>query len=167
MNSAQTQKYFWEWGQARAWYVAHGKTKVEADAMRHELHKKALGADKSTKAFTNGDLDKVMAAFRAIHDGGNLNAQMDAEDQPERRRGKIEARAWILAREIWPLPLDRDAEYARRNKLFFLALRICKTPFEKCSDVQLSKVVGALEAQKRRELAKNVERVEVADENPF
>jgi hypothetical protein len=167
MNATQTAKYFWEWGQARAWYVAAWENEGGSRRDASRAAQKALGADKSTKVFTNGDLDKVLASFRAIHDGGNLNAQMDAEDQPERRRGKIEARAWILAREIWPLPLDPDPEYARRNKLFFLARRICKTPFERCTDVQLSKVVGALEAQRRRELAKNVERVETADENPF
>jgi len=167
MSPAQQAKYWWEWARVRDWYVAHGKTKPEADAMRHELHKKALGADKSTKVFTNRDLDKVFSAFRAIYDGGNLNAQMDAEDQPHRRRAKMEAWCINLSREVWPLDLESDPEFVRGKKLNAMAYRINKLPFDRCNDVQLAKIAGALEVQKKRDLERQIEQVEESDKNPF
>lgn len=86
MNAAQQKKYFFEWGRARAWYLARGFSPAAADAKRHELHVKALGRAKSSKDFSNADLDKVLAVFKAVHDGGNLDAQLQQLDQPYLRQ---------------------------------------------------------------------------------
>lgn len=40
-----------------------GDSLKEADAKRHEIHKDALGKDKSSKDFTNKELDRVLDAF--------------------------------------------------------------------------------------------------------
>jgi hypothetical protein len=97
VNAAQTRKYWWEWSRAREFYLGRGLTHEAADAKRHELHRKALGRDKSSKSFSNADLDKVIAAFRAVWDGGNLDAQLRQIEQPEQRLRELHARIARLA----------------------------------------------------------------------
>lgn len=92
MTPAQTALYFYQWGLARDWFLAQGLDSKQVDAKRHALHVKALGRDKSSKDFTNADLDKVIAAFKAVHDGGNLDAQLAQLDQPEKRREMLTSR---------------------------------------------------------------------------
>lgn len=96
MNSAQTNLYFYEWGLARKHYLAKGFDPKQADAKRHALHRKAFGCDKSSKDFTNADLDKVIAVFRAVWDGGNLDAQIEQIEQPQKRRGAALSRINVL-----------------------------------------------------------------------
>lgn len=84
MNAAQTMLYFREVGRARD--VMKAKGLPFGDVQRHALHKKALGVTKSSKDFTNSDLDKVLAALRALIDPGDLRAQLRALDQPDLRR---------------------------------------------------------------------------------
>ncbi len=97
MNAAQTGLYWREWSLARDWFRSHGRGVSQADEMRHTLHERTLGRTKSSKDFTNADLDKVLASFRAIHDGGNLDAQLAAEDQPEHRHQALVANVRDLA----------------------------------------------------------------------
>lgn len=92
MTSAQTALYFFHWGKVREHYLALGIDSKQVDAKRHQLHLKALGRAKSSKDFTNADLDKVIAAFRAVYDDANLDAQLDQIDQPEKRRELLTAR---------------------------------------------------------------------------
>lgn len=72
MTKAQTQLYFREWAAVR---------KAQPDADRHALHVAALGEDKSSKAFSNLDFDKVLQVFRAISRPGDLNAQLRQDQQ--------------------------------------------------------------------------------------
>jgi hypothetical protein len=95
MTPAQTALYFREWQRVRDVRKSAGLTC--GDVERHALHKKALGASKSSKDFTNADLDKVLATFRAITEPGNLAAQLRAQEQPEARRSALMARARDLA----------------------------------------------------------------------
>lgn len=67
MTPAQRVLYFREWGLAR---------KARPDADRHALHVEALGMDKSSKRFTNRDLDRVLAVFRAISRPDDVDAQL-------------------------------------------------------------------------------------------
>lgn len=76
MTSSQKALYFREWAAVR---------KADPEADRHALHQQALGKDKSSKAFTNADLDKVLAAFRAISRNAELQPQLDALNQPRQR----------------------------------------------------------------------------------
>jgi hypothetical protein len=76
MTKAQASLYWREWGKVR-------KAAPETD--RHELHVRALGADRSHKEFTNGDLDQVLAEFRVVSEPWNLNAQMRQLNQPRKR----------------------------------------------------------------------------------
>jgi len=60
-------------------------TKIAKDKFRHELHIRALGRDKSSSSFTNADLDRVLAVFRAISQPANLNAQLRQQHQARTR----------------------------------------------------------------------------------
>jgi hypothetical protein len=93
MSPAQTMLYFREWGRVRD--VRKSAGLPCGDVERHALHKKALGVAKSSKDFTNADLDKVLAAMRAITEPGNLTAQLRALDQQALRNN--EARNACLA----------------------------------------------------------------------
>lgn len=73
MTPKQTSLYWREWAKVRAVYP---------DADRHDLHHQALGRDKSSRAFTNADLDKVLGVFRAISEPANLTGQLRQMDQP-------------------------------------------------------------------------------------
>ncbi len=100
MTHAQTMKYFREWGLVRAHFIAKGIDPKQAENKRHQLHKQALGMDKSSKDFTNADLDKVLAAFYAITRPADLNAQLRQLDQPELRRQEYWARVLDILIEL-------------------------------------------------------------------
>ncbi len=55
------------------------------EADRHALHLAALGTDKSSREFSNEDFDRVLAAFRALSDSTNLDAQLRQIAQPRAR----------------------------------------------------------------------------------
>jgi hypothetical protein len=81
MTPAQTQKYFREWGAVRAACLARGWAVPD----RHELHRRALGRDKSSKAFTNAEFDKVLQVFWSFSKPDSLNAGLRQERQPRTR----------------------------------------------------------------------------------
>lgn len=81
MTPAQNRLYWREWGALTR--TCKAKSWPEPD--RHALHKKALGRDKSHNAFTNADLDKVLAAFRTYSAADDLRPQLRAERMPRTR----------------------------------------------------------------------------------
>jgi hypothetical protein len=86
MTSKQSALYWREWQAAKQALVIHqGLLPSEADAERHKIHLVELGSDKSSAAFTNADLDKVLAGFRAISRPDDLDGQLRQSDQPHRR----------------------------------------------------------------------------------
>lgn len=99
MTPAQQRLYWREWSHVRKHLIADGWASAKADAERHALHRKAIGYDKSSKKFGNSDLDKVIAVFRAVWDGGNLNAQLRQLDQGQKRSDVLRARIVRLAEE--------------------------------------------------------------------
>lgn len=165
MSPAQTNLYFFEWGQVRKHFLAKGIDSKQADHKRHELHKRALGRDKSSKAFSNPELDKVIAVFRAVSDGGNLEAQLAQLDQPENRRVRMIERCWSAVRTFIE---GRDREHQDelcRRYLDGTADRMLGVPFALLDrgqegNAQLAKVMGALERTARVRKAK-------ANQNPF
>lgn len=76
MTKGQNSLYWREWAAAR---------KVDPSLDRHELHIRALGRDKSHVKFSNLDLDKVLAEFRAISNPGSLDAQLRQLNQQKTR----------------------------------------------------------------------------------
>ena len=84
MSPKQTQLYWREWA---------GVRRVDAQADRRALTVRALGAAKSSKEFTNADLDRVLAVFRAVSRpadvDGQLRQQAQARQRKEHRIGEI------------------------------------------------------------------------------
>jgi len=76
MTPPQTLLYWREWAAVR---------RAKPDADRDHLTITALGSRKSSKAFNNSDLDRVLAVFRSISQPGNLNSQMRQIAQPRER----------------------------------------------------------------------------------
>ncbi|MBL9187887.1 MAG: hypothetical protein JNK23_10435 [Opitutaceae bacterium] len=110
MNAAQTAKYFWEWGRVRDILLKRGLSHAQADARRHELHRKALGRPKSSKEFSNADLDAVLAAFLAVSEGGNLDAQLAQLDMPEKRTAMAVRRIGVMMLHL-NLETGRESGY--------------------------------------------------------
>lgn len=144
MNAAQTSLYFFEWGQVRKHYLKKGIDPKQADHKRHELHKKALGRDKSSKAFTNADLDKVIAAFRAVSDDGNLNAQLRQIEQPEERRRAHVKRAHAAMRTFLTFETEAQFQQAAENYANGTARNMFGARFDELPEAQLAQVMGAL-----------------------
>ena len=101
MTALQNRLYFREWGRVRAACKQQGFPIPD----RHVLHVKALGLDKSHLAFTNEDLDQVLAEFRAISQPDNLAAQLRQQDQPRRR---LLYSIWRMAPEPYWRAIARD-----------------------------------------------------------
>jgi len=165
MTPAQTNFYFFEWGRVRKHYRAKGIDPKQADAKRHDLHRKALGSDKSSKDFNNSDLDRVIAAFRAVYDGGNLAAQLAQFDQPENRRQALIQRCWKAVRSFIQGRDQAHTDALCQRYLDGTSDRMFGVPFVRLyhgqeGNPQLAKVMGALERTARVRKAK-------ATENPF
>lgn len=170
MNAAQTSLYFYQWGLARDWYTKQGLDPKQADAKRHALHVKALGKDKSSKAFTNDDLDKVIAVFKAVHDGGNLNAQLAQLDQPAQRREALEARL-MKAGAVFITGENKD--HQEWKIIAYAGGIVTNLGFERRWPIPdlglLGKVMGIMEAQAKRveSKARSSERVVDNEQQPF
>lgn len=64
MTPKQRSLYFRAWSRVKQALTTLGEfSPAEAEAQRHEYHIAALGADKSSNAFTNADLDRVLDKF--------------------------------------------------------------------------------------------------------
>jgi hypothetical protein len=143
MSPAQTKLYFREWNGVRMMLRRQGVEAKECDARRHELHQQALGYQRSSKDFTNDELDRVLAEFRALTRPADLEAQLGAQAQPA-RRGMWKVRQ--LCAE-----LGRGVEYAsgiarRMNQ----EGRLGSADLEQLAAGDLRKVIIALEQQRRR-----------------
>lgn len=165
MNAAQTGLYWREYSLARDWFRSHGRSASQADEMRHTLHERALGRAKSSKDFTNADLDKVLAAFRAVHDGGNLDAQLAAEDQPA-------ARVQALISNVRHLASDCvSREGTERAYLDGLAVNLFRADsYQELDERQLQQLRGVLFkrlAQLRKKAGKAEAAAAGGGPNPF
>ena len=83
MTDAQTKLYWREWQACSKARKERGL--ASTDANRHALHVEALGVDVSMKHLTQRQFDRVLAKFRSYSCPADLNAQMRAEDQEDKR----------------------------------------------------------------------------------
>lgn len=170
MTGAQHQKYFWEWGRCRDFYRSKGLSAAQADAKRHELHVKALGRDKSSKSFTNAELDKVLAAFRSIFDASSLDAQMDIQEQPERRRAAMEARIMKAGRAFLQGNDNSHTEWKIINYVGGICAKLSiERRWPMLDEQAMAKVMGIMERRAAQVARKsvNVPAREEDDGNPF
>lgn len=116
MSPKQKAWYWREWGAAVKAAQAAGLDAPD----RHALHRRALGVDKSSKSFTNADLDRVIAEFRAYSDPDHLRPQLRQIHQPRSRmlhlirHDKLRELAIVLDNSSLSTPnskLDRARQY--------------------------------------------------------
>lgn len=81
MTPLQNRLYFREWGRVRNTCKAQGLPIPD----RHGFHVKALGRDKSHLDFTNSDLDRVLAEFKAVTQPADLVVHLRLQDMARRR----------------------------------------------------------------------------------
>ncbi len=170
MTPAQTRLLRFAESQWRKARKDAGRTATDAD--RHALYAKALGRDKSSKHFTNADLTKVLAALRAVYDPANFDAQMQAQNDPERRVEDLRNRTWDAICVIVQQPRGYNTLFdQRRVYLEGMSQRMFGAYFDKLTELQLGKLMGSAEAQARRIEAKARAAAdaatEAADSNPF
>ena len=153
MTTKQKRLYWGEWGAARkALLRAHYEPK-EADARRLEIHAEVLGIQDfdpddplhrsavSSKGMKNGVFTKVLAAFRALSDPGNLNAQLRVEDQPLiRARGALSS---LMKR------MDARPEYVEG-----IARNTFKRSLDHCDADQVKSVIVYLNKHRLRKIKK-------------
>ena len=88
MTAKQKALYFQTWGAVRKVLIdLGGYSAKDADAERATIAAEALGAAKSSTAFTNSDLDKVLDAFRSylVLPDGPTSGPSRTESQPKNR----------------------------------------------------------------------------------
>jgi hypothetical protein len=152
MNASQNAMYWAEFAKLRDVLRARGKHAAEIEAHRHALTRRALGVDKSSKLFTNADLDKVLARIKAEREPGNLNAQLALQDSPEKRRQFVFDRCVEMCSRMWSHGADtRLAQVsAQHNYIRGTARNVIKKEVEACTAEDLAKVLGCLEARCNR-----------------
>lgn len=174
MNVAQKCSYWSRWQRCAAILTARGLTREQIEAKRRTVTEKALGYAKSMsdwKRWKNAEVDQVFAAFAAIYDDANLDAQLDAIDQPKSRYLRVldECRALVATLKDQH-PDSPDYSYVVDNYLNALTKRICYKAADLCTDAQLQRVKGVLNQQIARE-EKAIQREEakatVDDGSPF
>lgn len=70
-----------------------GARGVTVDDLRHGAHLVALGKDKGSATLTNGELDRVLAVFRVLADGDDVQGAMEF-DRPE--LGERRRLVWVI-----------------------------------------------------------------------
>ena len=152
MTPRQSALYWREWSRLRDMLRTRGKSLVQIDDYRHELARRALGVAKSSKVFTNADLDKVLARIRGEVDPANLAAQLDLQESPDRRRAYLLERCDECCSEMWSHGNDSRLmkPEARQGYIRGTARAVIKKELDDCTDVEIGKVLGCLEARRRR-----------------
>jgi len=83
MISKPQNNWYWRmWGAVSRWCKAQQVPVPD----RHELHARALGADKSHTDFDDDDFDDVMSAFYAIAEPDNFDIQVQFATARKKRR---------------------------------------------------------------------------------
>jgi|GEM_PF-3892340 len=90
LTKSQNTLYFREWGAARRNLIdTHGLAPKAADALRHDLHVRALGYDKPHVRMTNAEFDAILGVFRAISRSDDIEAQLRQIEQPITRVRRV------------------------------------------------------------------------------
>jgi hypothetical protein len=147
---------------------------------RHTLYTAALGQDKSLRDFTNADLDKVLAGFRALSDPANVQAQLRQLAQPKTRL--LYSINRLSAQFVRRQPGDPGSSefvkisdnscHAPSGYALAIALdRFGTTDLEQLSEAQLEQLRNTLADRlaitKRKRKARKTDLIAVDSNNPF
>lgn len=160
MTPAQHRKYLREWGLCRRVFRKQGLEPPACDAKRHELHKRALGHDKSSLDLTNAEFDEILAVFSSISRPADLKTQLRLQEQaPEREAMRTKRITDLL--EILDVDIEGRTEY-----LDELCRRICGRPWNRLGETEKEKIAGVLADRSRRHKQKMASTDE-ANGDPF
>lgn len=98
LNQKQLDLHWREFAAAKRACAAAGHPEPD----RHALYVQALGRDKSLTKFNNGDLDKVLAVFRALSRPADFDAQVKLAKM---ERTRLEYSIRDLASQITGAPV--------------------------------------------------------------
>lgn len=144
MTFAQHRKYLSEWGLVRKHFRAQGLEPKACDAKRHELHKKALGHDKSSLDLTNAEFDKVLAVFSGISRPMDLKTQLRLQEQAPERAARRQARAAELLNALDVL------SHGHAGYLDQLSRNICGRGWDQLAEIEAEKILGVLADRAQR-----------------
>lgn len=87
LNKAQLNLHWNLWKQVKAIRLRGRETwtQLEEDRERHAIYREALDFEISLTQVNNDHFDKILAAFKAIIEPGNLNAQIHALNGQRKR----------------------------------------------------------------------------------
>lgn len=142
MSPAQTNLYWRKWSACKRALAKLGRP--TGDAARHALHQQALGAAKSSKHFTNRDLDRVLAVFASFTAPSDLTQQLRAEEQPEARRRHNQTACRELVGRLPQVAAAADPEAYATNYLDSVARSVTGRTFAELDDTQLARIYGIL-----------------------
>lgn len=150
MTNAQLAKYHVlkkQWADART-----ARQQPADQATLDALQKRTIGRVCSSKVFTQADLDKMVGAFLAEIDGGNLNAQMAQNEQPAQRRAALEARIFAAgAKIVTPGATKDQTEWRVINYVGGIVANMGEARRRPILDERLlGKLAGILEARAAR-----------------
>lgn len=152
LSRAQVALYWREWSACKAVRKARGL--CITDEARHALHREALGQDKSMTAFSNRDLDRVLAIFRTFSRPDDLSSQLRAEEQPNARKEDCLGQAYEVLDELELLGKTFAAPDGKVRYLNGTSWAIFHKPADRLDDVDAAKLLGVLRRQLWREQKK-------------
>ena len=162
--------YWAEWAKLRDVLREKGKSYQQIEDYRHALTRRAIGADKSSKLFTNRDLDAVLARIKAEREPGNLDAQIALQESPDKRRAFLLTRCDECCGEMFSHggDLRMAKSEIRAGYIRGTARNVIKKEIDDCTDAEIAKVLGCLEARLVRLKKKCAESVPAQDDgDPF
>jgi hypothetical protein len=148
LNQKQLDLHWREFAAAKRACAAAGHSEPD----RHALYVQALGKDKSLTKFNNGDLDKVLAVFRALSRPSDFDGQVELANMD---RTRLEYSIRDLASQITVRPVHLADAYWQaiaRDKfgLRYPANSAVRVEFSELSDLsieQLTQLRNTLEVR--------------------
>jgi hypothetical protein len=148
MNPGQIKAYRAEVAKWRAACARLGRP-ADEDA-RRALHQ-SCNAPASSTAFTNAQLDRVMAKLRSFSQMDNLAAQLRPDEEANRRTDAARRRCYDAVATLTGCHSVDDSRQSRRraNYLETLARRVCGRGWDALDEAGMVKLAYVLESRSR------------------
>ncbi|MBC8009969.1 MAG: hypothetical protein H7067_07720 [Burkholderiales bacterium] len=148
MNAGQIKAYRAEVAKWRAACVRLGRP--SDDDARRALHQ-ACNAPASSTAFTNAQLDRVLAKLRSFSQMDNLSAQLRPDEEASRRINAAQRRCYAAVATLTGCHSAEDSKQSlrRKNYLETMARRVCARGWDALDEAGVVKLAYVLESRAR------------------
>jgi hypothetical protein len=148
MTNAQQSKYHIN---RQQWEAARAKRGLPCDKCALDALKlRRIGSAKSSTRMTNEDFDEMLRAFLGISQPDNLDAQLDLEESPDRRRQIILERCARACEAMHAVENDERTANGGAAYIAGTAVNMYGEPTEQLKEWQLRRVMGVLEKHAAR-----------------